>query len=160
MTKIYGSLVGAVKQLSTMRPVDTAYENTKDLILVRDTVELAALGAASTVQCGIFGWETVLNPGSKFWFDDLGTGGTLSLGDVTFPTALASAVNTDTAAGSSDALVSVDIANYFKPLWQMLGYATLAAAQLIGSQCELLFTRNTAAGTGTLTWQISGQKRI
>lgn len=160
MTIAFGSLVGAVKQLSPPRPVDMAYENTKDTVLVRDTYELAALAAAGQIEAAVVGWETVLNPGSKFWFDDLGTGGTVSLGDATFPNALASAVNTDSAAGSSDALVSVDIANYFKPLWQMLGHATLAAALLKGANCRLLFTRNTAAGTGTLTWQLTGQRRI
>lgn len=160
MTTKFGSLVGAVKQLALMRPVDAAFENSKDVVLVRDTYELSTLTATSVIQAAVLGWETVLNPSSKFWFDDLGTGGTVSLGDVTYPNALASSVNTDSAAGSSDALAAVDIANYFQPLWQMLGYASLAAAKLIGNQCELLFTRNTASGSGTLTWQLIGSRRV
>lgn len=164
MTKYYGSLVGAVKQLSPMRPVDMAFENSKDQILVRDTIELAAVAAGSTVQLAVLGWEDVLDPfACTFACDDLGTGGTISIGDVTYPTALANAVNTDSAAlGPTQMMSNVDIANYFKPLWQILGYATLAAAQLIGSKCEVLLTRNTAAVTGTctVTWQMKGQSRI
>jgi hypothetical protein len=163
MAKFYGSLVGAVLQLTPPRQVDMAYANTKDQILVRDTIEVNAIAANDVVQLAVVGWETVIDPsGSDFWFDDLGTGGTVSVGDITYPNALANAVNTDSAAGSSKVCVSVDIANYFKPLWAMLGYATLAAAQAVGAQCELLLKRNTAAVTGicTISWQIRGNRRI
>lgn len=161
MAKQYGSLVGAVKQLTPFQPVDAAFENTKDRVLVRDTVELAA-AAGDTVQLAILGWETVLDPnGCVFACDDLGVGGTISIGDVTHPTALANAVDTDTAAlKATNMLSAVDIANWFKPLWATLGYATLAAAQAVGSKCELLLTRNTAAGAGTVSWQIKGNSRI
>ncbi len=156
MAKQFGSLVGTPRQANHL--VGMGYEKCTDHIIVRDKVLLAA-AAADTVQCCLVGWESILSPGSKFWFDDLGTGGTVSLGDVTYPNALANAVNTDSAAGSSDALAAVAPANYFKPLWQMLGYATLAAAQAVGAQCEMLFTRNTAAGAGNMAWQITGQPR-
>lgn len=161
MAKQYGSLVGAVHQLSPFRPADMGFEHVHDEILVRDTVELAA-AAADTVQLCVLGWESVLNPsGCVFWCDDLGAGGTISIGDVTYPAAMALTVNTDTAAlGSTSMMSAIDIANYFKPVWQMLGYATLAAAKLIGNQAEILLTRNAAAGAGTISWQMTGQRRI
>lgn len=161
MAKQYGSLVGTIKQTAPFQPVDNAYENGKITRLCFDTVELSA-NAADTVQLAILGWETVLDCyGSIYSCDDLGTGGTISIGDVTYPTALASAINTDSAALANQKIcAAVDIANYGQPLWQMLGYATLAAAKLIGAKCELLLTRNTAAGAGTITWDIKGVPRI
>ncbi|MBI1684459.1 hypothetical protein [Caulobacter hibisci] len=158
MAKFYGSLVGTPKQ--SVRPIPTSHqhENGTDHVLVRDTIELAA-AANDTVQLAVLGWETVLAPTGTFWFDDLGTGCTISVGDVTYPNALCNAQDVATAAGSALLLKSVDIANYFKPLWQQLGYASLAAARLVGAKCELLFKVNTAAAAGTLTWQLHGQQR-
>lgn len=161
MTKRFGALVGAVKQLSPMRPVDAAYENCKEQVLVRDQIELAAAPAADTVQLAVLGWETVIDPyQSDFSFDALGANTTVSIGDVTYPTALVNALDTHTAAGTSKVVKAPDIDAYFQPLWQMLGYATLAAAKLIGNQCELLLTINTAAATGGIVWQIKGARRI
>lgn len=158
MTKYYGSLVGTPKRATPPTMIPNALENSSDKILVRDTIELAA-SAADTVQLGYAPWETVIAPASTFYFDDLGTGCTLSIGDVTYPNALCAAQDVATAAGSALVMKSVDIANYFKPLWQVLGYASLAAAQAVGSRCELLATVNTAAAAGTLTWQIAGNPR-
>ncbi|TCS14547.1 hypothetical protein [Caulobacter sp. BK020] len=159
MTKYYGSLVGTPKQAVPPALIPNVLADNKDWVLVRDTIELAA-SATDTVQAALLPWETVLNPyASDISFDDLGTGTTLSLGNVTYPTALISATDVATAAGTAKAMKSVDIANYFKPLWQTLGYATLAAAQAVSAQCELLFTINTAGATGTLTWQLVGIKR-
>lgn len=161
MAKQYGVYVGTPKQASPMRPVDAAYENCDAAILVRDKVEVAA-AAADTVQLAVLGWETILDPFEcVFACDDLGAGGTIKIGDVTYPAAFANAVDTDAAAlGRTTMLSAVDINNYYKPLWEMLGYATLAAAKLVGAQCELLLTRNTTAGAGTLVWQMKGQRRI
>lgn len=162
MAKQYGSLVGTPLYNTTPpRQSDMGLTRAKNEVIVRDTVELAA-AAADTVSLCKLGWESIIDPFGSLWScDDLGTGGTIKIGDVTYPAALASAVNTDSAALANQSLVSaVDIANYFKPLWAMLGYATLAAAQAVGSQCELLLTRNTAAGAGTITWQILGSRRI
>ncbi|PIB96511.1 hypothetical protein [Caulobacter sp. X] len=159
MTKYYGSLVGTPKRATPPALISYALENSSDKILVRDTIELAAAAATDTVSLVFLPWETVLAPSSAFYFDDLGTGTTLSIGDVTYPTALCNAQDVATAAGSALVMKSVDIANYFKPLWQMLGYASLAAAQAVGSRCELLATVGAAAATGTLTWQIAGTPR-
>ncbi len=160
MAKQYGAYVGTPRNSAPPKLVPHGFENGSDHIIVRDTVELAA-AAADMVQLAVLGWECVLDPdGCKVWFDDLGTGGTISIGDVTYPAALAATVNTDSAAGNTNMLAAIDIANYFKPLWQMLGYATLAAAKLVGGRCELLLTRNATSGAGTVTWQIKGQRRI
>jgi len=158
VAKFYGSKVGTPKQTLPLRQIPSTLENGTDHVIVRDTIELAA-SANDLVQAAVLPWETVLNPSSTLYFDDLGTGTTLSLGDITYPNALVNAQDVATAAGSASALKSVDIANYFKPLWEQLGYANLAAAKAVGDQCELLFKVNSAAAAGTLTWQLTGQKR-
>lgn len=161
MTKRYGALVGAVKQLSPMRPVDMAFENTHDKILVRDQYVAAAEVFTNTLQLAVLGWETVLDPvACDVYFDSLGANTTISVGDVTYPTALVNAQDTHTAAGSVKLVKSTALDTWFQPLWQLLGYATLAAAKLIGNQCELLLTFNTANATGKLSWQFKGQGRI
>lgn len=160
MAKHFGVLVGAIKQLAQMRPVDKAYEKTTDSILVRDYFTCAATPFTDTIQLGIFGWETVINPNGDIWFDALGANTTLSVGDVTHPTALVNAVDTHTAAGSVKISKALTLDLYFAPLWQALGYATLAAAQAVGAQCELLATINTANATGKVAWQLSGQPRV
>ncbi|PZQ63356.1 MAG: hypothetical protein DI570_09190 [Phenylobacterium zucineum] len=162
MAMFYGSIVGAVISALSSNPlVSVAHKDGADRIIIRDTVELAAAAANDTVSLVKVDWETVINPDtSKFWFDDLGTGNTVSIGDVTYPNALCNAQDTSTAAGSALIMKSVDVANYFKPLWQVLGYASLAAAKAVGTKCELLAKVNSAAATGTLTWQIFGAKKI
>jgi hypothetical protein len=160
MTKRYGSLVGAVKQLTPTRPVDMAYENTRDMILCRDTILLAAAPANDTIQLAIVGWETILAPGSMIWFDALGAATTLSVGDITYPTALVNAQDTHTAAGNVNASKNLTIDKYFQPLWQALGYADLKTAQAVGAQCELLGKIGGGAATGNVTWNLSGHRRI
>lgn len=159
MAKFFGSIVGAVLSAVQSTPlVSIAHRRGTDQVIIRDTIELAA-AAADQVSLCIVDWETVINPlQSTFWFDDLGTGNTVSIGHASFPNALCNAQDTSTAAGSALIMKSVDIANYFKPLWQQLGFATLAAARAVSKQCELIATINSAAATATLTWQIVGQK--
>jgi hypothetical protein len=158
MAKQYGSLVGTLLRATPPSVSPAGLANSPDIIIMRDKCEVAA-SATDQVQLAKVPWETVVDPfGSDFSFDDLGTGTTLSVGDVTYPNALCNAQDVATAAGTAKICKSVDINNYYKPLWEMLGYATLAAAKLIGAQCELIFTVNTAAGAGTLTWQLKGHK--
>ena len=159
MTKRFGSLVGAVKQLATFRPVDMAYEKTQDHVLVRDTILLAAAPIADTISLGTFGWETVINPKGDVFFDALGAGVTLSVGDAGHPTALVNA-KVCTAAGSVPITNAITIDKYFQPLWQQLGYASLAAAQAVAINCELLATIGVGAATGNVTWQLTGQPRV
>lgn len=157
MTKRYGTIAGAARQSDGWAGQDPAHRNGRIATLADDTIEFAAAPAADTVSAAILRWDTILDPyGSDFSFDDLGTSCTLSLGDVTYPNALCNAQDVATAAGTAKACKSVDIASYFKPLWQVLGYADIDAAKAVGSRCELLFTVNTAAVTGTLSWRLKG----
>ncbi|MNO05668.1 hypothetical protein D3C81_2271520 [compost metagenome] len=59
-----------------------------------------------------------------------------------------------TAAGSFSLFKGVDIANWFKPLWQVLGLPKDP-----GGKIELIATIKGAAATGTLAWSIHGQDR-
>ena len=160
MAKHLGVLVGAIKAAVPFQPVDAAFENTKDTVLVRDYTVLAAAPAADTVSLGFFGWESIVDPvGSDVFYDNLGAGTTLSVGDVTHTTALLNAQATS-AAGSSKVGQTNAKTLWYAPLWQALGYASLAAAQAVGSNCELLATIGGAAATGNLLWSLKGQKRI
>lgn len=161
MTKRYGLLVGTPKQAFPTAIVDMGLENATDVILVRDKIILAAAPAADVISLGVIGWDSIIDPiGSDLYFDALGASTTLSIGDVTYPAALAAATDTHTAAGSVKALKAITIGNWYEPLWQTLGYATLAAAKLIGNQCELLATIAGGAATGNVAWQLKGQRRI
>lgn len=163
MATIYGSLVGTPKQNTPFTAVDQAYERCFDEVLVRDTIVLNATANGTLIQAiAGLGWESVLEPnGCKAFWGVLGAGVTLSFGDVTFPTALDNAVDVH-AAGNALLMSAVAITKYYQPLWQILGYATLAAAQAVAQQCTLIFTlggANTAAGNQSVVWRLSGARR-
>lgn len=111
-----------------------------------------------TISLGFFDWDTLLDPElSVVEFTDLGTSVTMDIGDVTDPDALVAAQDVAAAAGTCNLLKSVTIANRRKPLWEMLGYATLAAAKLVGARAELLATLEAAdPASGTIGWTIYG----
>ena len=160
MTKRYGSLVGTPKQAAPVVLVDQAFERNSLEILVRDTITLAAAPIADTIQVAVLGWESVLDPYECFISNAaLGASTTLSLGDVTYPAALDAAYST-VAAAQKQVLSAVTIGNYGQPLWSLLGYASLAAAKLVGAQCELLLTIAGGAATGVVTWRLAGVRRI
>ncbi len=114
-----------------------------------------------TIQLGFFDWDTLLDPTlSVVEFTDLGTSVTMDIGDVTYENALCAAQDVSSAAGTINPLRSVTIANRRRPLWEMLGYATLAAAKLIGPRCELLAKLEGAnPDSGTIGWTIYGSPR-
>lgn len=163
MAEHYGTFVGAVKQLAPVQPVDNAFERVKDEVIVRDLFTNAAATAQNdTIQVAVnLGWETILDPdGCKAHWTAGGAGCTLSLGDATHPTALDNAVDIS-AAGSANLLSAITKPNYYLPLWQALGYATLAAAKAVALQCELIFTIGGAVfAAGTITWKLVGVRRI
>jgi hypothetical protein len=111
-----------------------------------------------TISLGEFDWDTLLDPElSVVEFTDLGTSVTMDIGDATFPDALVAAQDVATAAGTCNLLKSVSIANRRKPLWEMLGHATIAAAKLVAARCELLATLEAANPvSGTVGWTIYG----
>jgi len=160
VTTHYGSLVGAIKQSAVYQQVDSAYESAVDQVIVRDTITLAAAPVNDLVQVAVnIGWDSILDPdGCKVHWAALGGGSELSFGDLNYPAALDAAFATN-AAGSQTLLSAIGIGSYYQPLWQQLGFASLAAAQAISQQATLVFTVLGAAATGVVTWQLKGQLR-
>lgn len=118
---------------------------------VSDTVELpASADIGSKVYLAYLPSDCVILPQSEINFDDLGTGVTLNIGDKNDDDALATAIDVSTAAGKSTVLEAVDIANYGKKLWQLLGYIKdpKVMIELYAS------TAGAASGGGTLSWNI------
>ncbi|MGH6971050.1 MAG: hypothetical protein ACREEQ_05505, partial [Caulobacteraceae bacterium] len=151
MAEHFGSLVGTPSQSSPLTLVDNAYARCPMDVIVRDTIALAAAPVADTIQAAVVGWDTVLDPDDCFLHTSgLGAGVTLSFGAAGFATALDDAVAVN-AAGNVNLCSALGIGSYYQPLWQALGYASLAAAKAVANQCELLFTLAGAAATGTVT---------
>lgn len=111
-----------------------------------------------TVKLAVLDWDTLLDPTlSIVEFDDFGTSVTLDIGDVTYPAALCDGQDIATAAGTANPCKTLTIAKRRQPLWQALGYATLAAAKLVGSRCELLASfKDANPASGTLGWTLYG----
>jgi hypothetical protein len=157
--KLYGSLVGAVRQSVPPRPVDKAFADGTDALIVRDKIVLTAVTVGTPISLGLVGWDAIIEPvTSVTTYGALGAGVTFSLGDVTFPNALANGVPASSAGNTG--IVSASWPNIYVPLWQQLGYASLAAAQAVGPKCELLMTIGGAAASGPVAWVIQGAPRI
>lgn len=88
-----------------------------------------------------------IEPQSQIHFDAIGTSVTLDIGDANDPDGLATFIDIS-AAGSSIVLEAVDIEDYGKYLWELLGYS-----EDPGGQLDLYGTLKGAAAvnTGTLT---------
>lgn len=157
MTTRYGSLVGVARNPATVRPtqVSSAHSRGTDHVLVRDQIELAAAPANDLISLAVLPSNTILDPdGCICWFDDLGAGVTMDVGDATNADGLTDGQDVATAAGSFNLMKSVGIENYFKPLWETLGMT-----EDPGGTIELFATILGAAATGTVAWQIKGQAR-
>lgn len=115
---------------------------------LHDTVEITAGDSiGSTYYLAKLPSNCRIEPGSKIYFDAIGTGATLDIGDANSVDALATDIDI-AAAGSANVLEAVDIADYGKYLWELLGYEKDP-----GGQIDLTFTLAGAAATnsGTLT---------
>lgn len=157
MTQRFGSLVGQAYNPANATPKQVAFglEKATNHVLIRDTIELTAAPINDTIWLGKFPSNTVLDPaGCMVWFDDLGTSVTLDIGDVNDPDGLTAAQDVATAAGSFNAMKTVGVENYFKPLWALLGYASDP-----GGLLELIGTIKGGAATGTVSWQFHGSPR-
>lgn len=156
MTTSYGALVGAVILAANSVPlVSAAYRGGRDQVLIRDRFE-GDLAQNDLLSLGKIAADAIINPiNSIIWFDDLGTSVTMDIGDATDEDALVAAQDVAAAAGSCSILKSVDIANYWKPLWEQLGMASNP-----GGEIEL-FAKFEAANpaTGSISWQIIGQPK-
>lgn len=82
----------------------------------------ASVGAGDTVYVAKLPSHAVLLPESTFYFDALTGASDVDFGDANDPNGLADAINM-TSAGSASAMEQVDIANYGKRLWELLGYS-------------------------------------
>lgn len=158
MAKQYGLYVDTLLRAAPPKQAPAARAGGHISQLRLDTAELVAAAAADIVSLGFYKWETLLSPDSKVYYDALGTGVTLKIGDATDDDKLAVAAAAS-SAGSRSLIASIAIENYGKPLWDMLGYASLAAAKAVNSAgCELLLTVAAVSTTadGTVTWDIKG----
>lgn len=156
MTKHIGAYATAAAATSTgLNDKDRVNGEVRRLAHDYVTVDAAA---DDTIRLGYFDWDTLLDPvQSVIEFDDLGTGVTMDVGDVTYPAALVDGQDVATAAGTVSPVKSVAAANRRKPLWGMLGYASLAAAKAVGARCELLASLKDAnPASGTVAWSIYG----
>ena len=160
MTDRYGSFRGTLlQQTQPSRQPIGALGGEFIQRMALDSVELAAAPIADRIWLGRFLLEAIPDAyASDISYDALGASTTLSIGDATNPAALAAAASTS-SAGTRKVFASVDIASYPQPLWKMLGYASLEAAEAANRKrgmVDLWATIGGAAATGTVTWQIKG----
>lgn len=157
MAKLFGLLVGvAYAGAAVTKATSSFHEKGTDHVLRRDVIELNGAAVDDTISLGVFGSNAFIDPlRAVAHFDDLGAGAvTMNVGTATAPTALVNGQDVATAAGSFSLMKGVDIANWYKPLWQVLGLAKDP-----GGKIELIATIKGAAATGTFAWSIHGQDR-
>jgi hypothetical protein len=161
MADILGDLVGTPLAAATganPKAISSARKGGSDKVFIRDTVEvLTAFAQNDRIKLADLPSDAVINPlSSVIWFDDMGTSITMDVGSTASENALVAAQDVATAAGSCSVYKSVDVANYWNPLWQVLGLSsdpggTIAIyAKLEGGD----------PGAGTITWQIVGQRLL
>jgi len=155
MAKLFGVLVGvAYMGGAVARATSSAHEKGTDHILRRDRIELNGAAVNDQVSLVVVPSNSVLDPlESVLHFDNLGAGVTLDVG-IAGDTDALFAAHEASAAGSVSLFKSKDIADWFKPLWQLLGLPKDP-----GGNIELLATVKGAAATGTLVWSLKGQTK-
>lgn len=118
----------------------TGYINS-EVRVWQDRVQIAASEVGSKIYLADLPWDLKLLPDlCKIHFDDAGTSVTLDIGDASNDDSLAADIDIATAAGSSSMMPVIDRSNYGKPLWQILGYATRAAAVATGAKARVYAT--------------------
>jgi hypothetical protein len=163
MADFNGSLVGAIigpgaARLGNHPAIPLALRGGSDQVFVRDTIELAtAFAQNDRVFLGAIPSDAIINPlTSTVWFDDLGASITMDIGSTAAENALCAAQDVATAAGSCSVVRSLDVANYWRPLWQNLGLSADPGGTIdLWAKLE-----GGDPGTGTMTWQIAGQRRL
>lgn len=143
-------------QLTEAHPkVNKAFKGGADHVLIQDRIELdAAVAQNDRILLGYIRSDAIINPvSSVIWFDDLGTSITMDVGGDTDEDILVAAQDVATAAGSCLFLKSVDIANYHKQLWELLG-ETEDPGEPLPVYAKL---EGGNPGTGTIAWRIVGQ---
>lgn len=153
MADFLGALVGTPEAAAEPPRINKAYKGGAQHVLVRDVFE-GDLAQNDRILLGKIRSDAIIDPlTSVIWFDDLGTSVTMDIGSTAAENALVAAQDVATAAGSCSILKSVDIANYHKKLWQLLG---LTADPGVPIEIWAKFEGGNPA-TGTVAWQIIGQ---
>ncbi|ODT88110.1 hypothetical protein [Phenylobacterium sp. SCN 70-31] len=166
MTDYNGDLVGTVLASGAgpnPKGVSSARKGGSDKVFIRDTLELVtAFAQNDRILLGMVAADAVLDPIlSVIWFDDLGGAGlTMDVGGAGSSAgpenALVGGQDVTTAAGSCSALKSVNISDYWKPLWQLYGLSANPGGMLP----VYAKIKGADPGTGTVTWQLVGQRLL
>jgi hypothetical protein len=124
MAKLYGNLVGSqVQALAQGRIgiVPPHCKDTPDQVLWRDYAVFQGAAVGDTISMGVLKSTALVDPLNSVIANDAMTGVRWDLGDVSFPTAFAAALNVEW--GQTVPLVAAMKANLVAaPLWQLLGY--------------------------------------
>ncbi len=150
---VNGVLVDAVIAATPGAIVPNLFANGSDNVLRRDYAALTtANNIGDTITLGTFKSNTYLDPASVIWFDALGTGCQLNIGDANHTSGLASALAV-AAAGNAHINKSFVPGHMGYPLWQHLGYASDP-----GGNITLIATIANAAPTsnGNVGWKLVG----
>jgi hypothetical protein len=156
MAKLIGSLVGAPVQnlqASGYGLVPNLFKDGSDQILVRDVVQFNNNVIGDVISLGVFKSTAYLDyAGSNVFFDAVGAGVTLNIGDAAHASALNSAMSL--AAQGQLPLAKAKAVQMGFPLWQRLNWASDP-----GGTIELLATIGGAAPTNGMNfaWQIVGR---
>jgi hypothetical protein len=124
----------------------------KNTIFVRDVFEGDA-AQNDLLFLGSVPYAAILDPiMSVMSTDDLGTSVTMDIGSLASEAALVAAQDVAAAAVTFSLLKSVDIANWGKPLWGMLGLSSNPGGNVD------LYAKLEAANpaSGSYAWQIAG----
>jgi hypothetical protein len=160
MADVLGTIGTLLAAASGANPlgISLALKGGCDYVLIRDTIELASSFAQNDrVLLANVPSDFIFDPlGSTIWFDDLGTAITMDVGSTATENALVAAQDVATAAGSCSVVKSVDVANYGKTLWELLSL-TADPGGTIAIYAKL---EGGDPGTGTMTWQIKGQRKL
>lgn len=152
-----GSLVGALTQSTGFPGVNNFNKDGKDQTLRRDVVQFTNANViGDQVDLGTFKSTAMFDPLTTWcWFDAFGAGVTMNIGDATYPSGLASALNV-ASAGNAALWKGFSASKMSMPLWQALGYASDP-----GGTIQLLGTIAGAnvSNTANFAWQFKGANR-
>lgn len=144
MATLYGD--NYTNALQTTPPVAIDSSQWKGKVrLMFDTIETGVTAANDIIYMARLPSRAVILPQSTCYFDDLDVS-SMDFGDSNDPNGLMSAVDMATAAGSASILEAHGIANYGKPLWELLAYTADP-----GGELDLYFTVNDVGVDGTLS---------
>jgi hypothetical protein len=157
MVKLVGAMLGtAVQTLKSGAAVTSAprlCKDAADVVLARDYVTLAGNIVGDQVSLGSYRSTTFIDTlRSYLWWDALGVGVTLNIGDLAHPTGVRTALAV-AAAGNSPLFAAPPAAQIMAPLWQRLGWGADP-----GGMIEILAIFAGAAPANlNMAWQLFGR---